>query len=175
VLARPARSLARFPAPSVVVLARDRLAVASDSSHAVVIGAAIFAGLVAVSRVGRRVAAERGRGRARSRSRSWCRRHNRLRVLNSCDLCPVPSACASRDRSVLGERTPPIGSAQPFVCTSIYPACARARRRSAHNNDSVLTGVALAVTGPAIADHAAMLGLGPQGRTGCRQRRQHEG
>jgi hypothetical protein len=40
--------LARFPAPAVVVLASDCFAVAGDSTHPVVSGAAIFAGFVAV-------------------------------------------------------------------------------------------------------------------------------
>jgi hypothetical protein len=41
------RSLDRLPAPAVVVLTDDCFAIAGDSTHSVVIGAAVLAGLVA--------------------------------------------------------------------------------------------------------------------------------
>lgn len=64
--------LGGFPAPAVVVLAGDCLTVARDSTRSVVIVAAVFPGLVAAARVGRRVARGR-RGRRRGRRRR-CRR-----------------------------------------------------------------------------------------------------
>jgi hypothetical protein len=76
---------------------------------------------------------------------------------------------------MLGKRTVPTGSPDTFVRAAIDPACCRAGRHAADNKHSVLTRVAMAVTYPAIADHAAVLGLGPEGRTGRRQNHQRQG
>jgi hypothetical protein len=70
---------------------------------------------------------------------------------------------------MLGEVTAPTGSPETFVCVAIDASGGNAGRLSAKNEHGVLTGVTLAVADPAIADQAAVLGLGPQSRSGRRQ------
>ena len=66
----------------------------------------------------------------------------------------------------------PTRSPETFVRSSIDPARRRAGRLAANNGDRILTRVVTAVTDPAVADGAAVLGRGAEGRTGCRQEHQ---
>jgi hypothetical protein len=65
---------ARLPAPAVVVLARDRLAVSRDSGYPVIVIPAVLARLVASPLIANGIAAGRpGRGLRRRCHGSWCR------------------------------------------------------------------------------------------------------
>jgi hypothetical protein len=73
---------------------------------------------------------------------------------------------------MLRERTAPAGSPETLVCAAIDLASFRARRRATDNDHGISAGVGLTVRDPAIADHAALLGLRPEG--GPRRYQDHQ-
>ena len=167
------RRRARLPAPAVVVLAGDRLAVASDAARPVVGNGAILTGLVAAPRRRRRVA----RGSRRRRRRGARRRAGRrsgVRVTGG-GLYGSPwiSARCEDFVHVVTVRCWDNAQRQPGVRR---PSSARTsiRRAVAHDVVPCTTNTASYPSGdgrddPAVADDAAVLGLRPKGRTGRRQ------
>lgn len=76
---------------------------------------------------------------------------------------------------MLRERTAPAGSPETLVCAAIHIASLCARRRPTDNDHGISAGVGLTVGDPAIADHAALLGLRPEGGPRRYQDHQHHG
>lgn len=76
---------------------------------------------------------------------------------------------------MLRERTAPAGSPETLVSAAINLASFRARRRATDNDHGVSAGVLLTVINPAITDHAALLGLRPEGGPRRNQSHQHHG